>query len=88
MDRNQKKRLILKYEGLLSRIYRFFGHNKVRVAKRNTLDLGHAFMKSCHISISGLGNEVIFEPGLTRLKGSNICVSGNNCRVVVGGGVI
>lgn len=85
MDREKKKALIIKYEGVLSRIYRLLGHNKIHITKGNTLNLGNAFLKRCRINIEGYGNVLTFETGLTRLKCSTVSIYGNNCHIQVGG---
>lgn len=76
----------MKYEGVLSCIYRLFGHNKIHVEKGNAFNIGHTFMKRCHISIGGHGNVVDLEPGLTRLTNTSIFVSGTNNHILIMGG--
>lgn len=84
MNKESKKALLLKHENLLSRIYRFFGRNKVHVSKGNTLELGNVFMKGCTIDVSGHNNLVKVESGLTRLTNSKLFISGNNCKITIG----
>ena len=45
MDRESKKALILKCEGLLSKIYWIVGRNRVKVAKENTSHINNALFK-------------------------------------------
>ena len=86
MDKGKKKELLLKYEGVLSRIYRLFGRNAVRVAPGNSVSLGNAFMSRCTVSVAGKGNVVEIQPGLTRLRNTSISISGSGCKVVIGKG--
>lgn len=81
-----KKELVLKYEGLLSWIYRVLGRNRTKVAKGNVFHINNAFAKGCRFSISGKNNSVEIEPGLTRLTNTSISVYGSDCQVVIGGG--
>lgn len=84
MNKESKKAIILKYEKLLSLIYRFIGRNKIHVSKGNRLELGNVFMKGCTINISGQNNLVKIESGLTRLTNSKLFISGNNCKLLIG----
>ena len=86
MDLQSKKELILKYEWILSRIFRIFGRNKISVKKRNKVFLGNAFMKRCNILVCGHNNYVKIEPGLTRLNNTSITIYGNNCSIYIGAG--
>ena len=78
MDLQTKKELILKYEGILSRIFRFFGRNNISVKNGNKIDIGNAFMKKCNIKVCGHDNLVKIESGLTRLSNTSITIYGNN----------
>ena len=82
-----KKELVLKYEGLLSWIYRVLGRNRTKVAKGNVFHINNAFAKGCRFSIRGKNNSVEIEPGLTRLTNTSISVYGSDCQVVIGGAV-
>lgn len=86
MDINKKKSMVLRYEGLLSRVYRFFGMNHIRVARGNGIEIGNAFMKHCRVKISGNSNRVVIESGLTRLSSSSISIQGSNCTIIIGAG--
>ncbi len=86
MDINKKKSMVLRYEGLLSRVYRFFGMNHFRVAKGNSIEIGNAFMKHCRVKISGNSNRMVIESGLTRLSSSSISIQGSNCTIIIGAG--
>lgn len=86
MDNSKKKSLVLKYERVLSRLYRLVGGNAVRVASGNHVDLGNAFMTRCSVSVSGKDNTIEFEPGLTRLSGCSVSIRGSGCRIVIGAG--
>ena len=86
MNLQYKKELILKYEGILSRIFRLFGRNKISVKKGNKVDFGNAFMKRCEIKVFGRDNLVKIDPGLTRLSNSSINIHGNNCSIIIGAG--
>ncbi len=81
-----KKELILKYEGILSYIFRLFGRNKISVKKGNKIDFGHAFMKRCEINVFGHDNYVKIDSGLTRLSNTSINIYGNNCSILIGPG--
>lgn len=81
-----KKLLILHYEKILSWLYRLIGHNKIKVKKGNTFNIGNAFMKHCRVTIAGRNNHVLIEPGLTRLTKTSISVYGSDCQVFIGGG--
>lgn len=86
MNLQSKKELFLKYEGILSRIFRFLGRNRISVKKGNKIDLGHAFMKRCVININGHDNLVKIDSGLTRLSNTTINIYGNNCSIFIGAG--
>ena len=79
------KELVLKYEGLLSLIYRIVGRNHTKVTKGNTLRINNAFAKGCRFVIGGKNNIVEIEPGLTRLTNTSISISGSNNRILVMG---
>lgn len=79
-----KKSFIIKYEFLLSRVYRFFGHNKIFASKGNVISLGNAFMKRCSINIKGSNNIIQIESGLTRLTNCNITIFHSNCCIKIG----
>lgn len=79
-----KKAFLLKYERILSRLYRFIGRNKISVKRGNSVDLGNAFMKRSTINIVGINNNVEIEPGLTRLSCCKITILGSNCRIKIG----
>lgn len=81
-----KKEFALKYEGILSRIYRFFGRNRTKIAKGNTFHFNHAFAKGCKFVIRGENNIVDIESGLTRLTNTSIFISGSNNHILVMGG--
>ena len=86
MDHNKKKRLITKYEGILSRIYRLLGRNVTVVTKGNIFHINNAFAKGCRFVIRGTNNIVEIESGLTRLRNTAITVSGSNNHIIVMGG--
>ena len=81
-----KKKLILKYERIISFLYRLLGRNSISVGKRNTFHIGNAFMKNCRIEISGKNNIVEIEPGLTRLCDCSIKICHSNSHIRIGGG--
>lgn len=86
MTREEVKKYILKYERILSWIYRLFYHNCVKVSKGSAVSYKGTFMKHCRIKVSGYGNEVCIESGITRLTGVNIVIMGNHCKVHIGPG--
>lgn len=79
-----KKAFILKYERILSRLYRLVGSNIVSVKKGNTIQFNNAFMKRCKIKVIGKGNIVEIEPGLTRLTNCSITILGSYCKIKIG----
>jgi len=81
-----KKELIMKYEGILSRIYRILGRNRYKVAKGNTFHISNVFAKGCRFVIGGHNNIVEIQPGLTRLTNTMITINGSNNHILVMGG--
>ena len=85
MGTDSKKKLVVRYEGILSWLYRLLGCNRIKVDKGNTLNRGNAFMKGCRITIRGRNNLVELGTNLSRLSNSTISIYGSNCKVILMG---
>lgn len=83
---SEKKQLVLKYESILSKIYRLFGRNHISVKKGNTLKLNNAFAKCCKFHVGGINNIVEIESGFVRLSNVSIRIYGSDNHIVIMGG--
>ncbi len=85
-----KKKLILKYEKPLSRIYRtIFNLSFLRVQRSNRIDYGNAFCRNLKFDIKGERNEILFVGGgLTRVNSCRFSIHGSNNKIIFHGHVV
>lgn len=79
-----KKKVIKKYGVILSSLYRLWGRNKFSISNGNKVIYKGVFMKNCSISVRGIGNKIIIEPGLTRLYDTHITILASNAKIYIG----
>lgn len=84
MEKETKKKIIIRYGKVISKIYRAINNNSYSIGGGNRISTSGVFASHCHFSIHGRGNSVVIEPGLTRMKNCRIIVKGNNCRILIG----
>jgi len=86
MLRNKVKVLMSKYPRIFSMFLKLYnltlGRNKKRVASKNYLKIGTAFMFKTNITVKGKGNNVIIKD-FSRLKNCKITIHGNNNNIII-----
>lgn len=68
---------------MLTHLYnKILGNNKIKMGKKNHINIGIAIMKQSSIRISGVNNTIIIED-LSRLEKCQIDIIGNNCTLII-----
>lgn len=81
-----KKEIVLKYGVVLSFFYRLLKRNKIKIkGVGNMIKWNGVFAGNNKIKIIGNNNFIEFESGLTRVNHCSIFISGDNCKIKVGG---
>ena len=80
-----RESIIIKYESVLSRIYRFFFNIQFHfIGKGNKIDWHNTFAKKNRIKIAGGGNLIRFVGGnLTRAQRCNFFIYGSNNKIII-----
>lgn len=84
MDKEHKKKLIMKYGRILSSIFRFVNWNKKHIhGHNNEIRMSGVFSKHCRFHIKGNNNSILIKGGITRLSYCTFIILGNYNKITI-----
>lgn len=84
MKKEKIKCVVLRFERLLSLVYRMCHPSCVRGRRGNHVSFRGVFAAGCTVRFCGRDSVISIAPGLTRLRNCNFFINGSGCRVEIG----